>query len=589
MADFSSISFTNLKTEIENYLRAEYNKASMLFSVASPYGQILSIVENLHQLSILYLKNTINQFDLGLANNTNERVIKNTAILAGHIPFRSISASGTLRFVVKGGVDLDKELPSGAITLTNKLTLKNNTNSLFYSINLGKIKLDFNVRSTPSFFIPIIQGKWERQVFTGNGEPLQTLSIQDKGDKEIENFNVQVMVNGQFWTVKKHLYDLLPDEQACVVRTGFNSGVDIVFGNGGFGAIPTLTSQIEIIYLASDGASGNIYRRDINDWKVIDDVFDINGNSVDLEKIFDVEIYNDINFGADREDYRFTKSLLPIASNNFVLALPQQYAYELKKLGVFTYVNATEKNGTIFIFLVPDITLFKRDDEDYFSIPIRNTTAGSVTTTSAFELDSYERSKIVSYLKSSGVIQLTKKFIVKSPSLSFYAMNVWVISYSDATNESVKSQIVKAVSDYFLSFNRLDRIPKSDMIKLLSNIRDIQSVKVEFVCKKNEDYHTQGINSMKGLATFDASKFFKDPSSSQSSYDPNKTIGLDPQLGDILFEADEIPVMRGNWYDRNNNYYTDESPTKSSNLSSVNVFFKGQADVNVARSQKIIF
>jgi hypothetical protein len=136
MANFSSISFTNLKIEIENYLRAEYNKASILYSVSSPYGQILSIVENLHQLSILYLKNTINQFDLGIANNTNERVIKNTAILAGHIPFRSISASGTLRFVVKGGVDLDRELPSGAITLTNRLTLKNNTNSLFYSINL---------------------------------------------------------------------------------------------------------------------------------------------------------------------------------------------------------------------------------------------------------------------------------------------------------------------------------------------------------------------------------------------------------------------------------------------------------------------
>jgi len=578
MSIFSSIAFTNLKREVETYLKTEHNKASILYSPASPFGQILSVVENLHQLSILYLKNTIDQFDLGTANNNNEKVIKNTAVLAGHIPFRAISSSGTIRFVVKGGIDLEKELPSGTISFNNKTTIKNNTNSLFYSLNIGRIKLDFNVRTTRSFFIPIIQGKWEETSFTGTGEPLQTYVIEDKGNKEIENFNVEVQVNGETWEVKKHLYDLLPDEKACVVKTGFNSGVDIVFGNGGFGAQPPLTASIVVRYLSTDGSAGNIYRRTINDWKFIDDVFDANGNLVDVEKIFDIEIYNDINFGADGEDYRFTKSLLPIASNNFVLALPQQYAYELKRLGVFTYVNATEKNGTIFIYLVPDITIFKRDDENYFNIPIKNTTAGSVTTTSAFELDSYERSKIVSYLKSSGVIQLTKKFIVKSPTLSFYAMNVWVITYSDSTNDSVKSQIVNAVSDYFLNFNKMDRIAKSEMVVLLSGIRDIHSVKIEFVSKKNEDYHISGLNSLRGLGAFDASKFFKDPSVSDASYDPNKVIGIDPQLGDIIFEADELPVMRGNWYDRSGNYYSDDDPTNSSNMTSVNIFFKGQVD-----------
>lgn len=578
MPIFSAITFTSLKREIEDYLKSEHNKASILYSPASPFGQILSIVESLHQLSILYLKNTIDQFDLGTANNNNERVIKNTAILAGHNPFRAISSTGNLRFVVKGGIDLEKELPSGIISINNKTSIKNNTNSLFYSTNTGRIKLDFNVKTTKSFFIPIIQGKWEVVNFTGGGESLQTFVIQDKGDKEIENFNIEVQVNGETWTIKKHLYDLLPDENCCVVKTGFNSGVDIIFGNGGFGKPPALTSAISVKYLATDGSSGNIYRRTLNDWKFIDDVFDANGNTVDVDKIFDIEIYNDINFGADREDFRFTKSLLPIASNNFVLALPQQYAYELKRLGVFTYVNATEKNGTIFIYLVPDISIFKRDDENYFNIPIRNTTAGNITTTSAFELDSYERSKIVSYLKSGGLIQLTKKFIVKSPSLSFYSMNVWVITYSDATNDSVKSQIVNVVSDFFINFSKMDRIPKSEMVVLLSGIGDICSVKIEFVSKKNEDYHIQGLNSLRGLAQFDASKFFKSPSVSDSSYDSNKTIGIDPQLGDIVFEADEIPVMRGNWYDRNGNYYSDDNPTNSSNMTPVNVFFKGQVD-----------
>jgi hypothetical protein len=578
MAKFSSITFSRLKDEVERYLQNEYNKASMLFTVSSPYGQVLSVIENLHQLSILYLKNTINQFDLGDANSNNERVIKNAAILAGHIPTRSISATGTLKLVRKAGIDLDKELPSGTVVLTNRLTLKNKSNSLFYSTNIGKFKQELNVRSINQFFIPIIQGKWIMNTFTGTGASMQTYQVLDQGETQVENFNYEVYVNGKLWTTKKHVYDLLPDEEACVVRTGFNGGISVIFGNSGFGKVPEISSEIKVLFLNTDGAAGNIYRRDINDWKVVDDTVDINGNDIDLEKIFDFEIYNDINFGAEAESYLFTKSLLPIASNNFVLALPQQYAYELKKLGVFTHVNAEEKNGTIFIYLVPDITLFKRQDEDYFGIPIKNNTAGSVTTTSAFELDSYERSKIVSYLKSGGNIQLTKKFIVKSPKLSFYAMNIWIISYSDATDESVKSQIVSAISTYFLEFNKIDRIPKSDMIKLISNISDIQSVKIEFVCRKNEEYHSEGLKSLAGLASFDSSKFFKNPTTAESSYDPTKMIGLDPQLGDILFEADELPVMRGGWYDRSSNFYTDDSPSKTSNLSSVNVFIKGKVD-----------
>jgi hypothetical protein len=579
MTNFSSITFSSLKNEIETYLKQEHNKANVLFSPASPYGQILMVLENLHQLSILYLKNTINQFDISSVNANNERVIKNTAILAGHIPGRAISSTGTIKLVKKTSIDIEKELPSGIVTFDDKIALKNKTNGLFYSLNLGKIKLEYNIKSINIILLPIIQGEYRLKVFTGDGTIMQTYTMSELGEKDIENFNVSVLVNGIFWTVKKHIYDLLPDEEACVVRTGFNGGIDVIFGNGGFGKIPEIASNISIRYLATDGQLGNIYRRTFNDWTFVDDVYDVNGRTVDIEKIFDIEIYNDINFGANKEDYLFTKSLLPIASNNFVLALPQQYAYQLKRLGVFSYVNADEKNGTIFIYISPNINLFKRQDENYFDIPMQNTTDGTgQIKSSAFELDSYEKSKIVDYLKSGGNIQLTKKFIVKSPSLSLYTMNVWVINYSDSTQDSVKSQIVSAISDYFLTFNRIDRIPKSDIIRILSDIEDINSVKVEFTCKKNEDYHIEGIKSLTNRGSFEASKFFSNPSNSQDSYDPNKILGLDPQLGDIIFDANEMPVIRGGWYDRNGSFITDENPLTSSNLTGLNIFFKGTVD-----------
>ena len=42
---FSSISFSGIKAEIERFLQSEHNKAGILFSPASPYGQILSVLK----------------------------------------------------------------------------------------------------------------------------------------------------------------------------------------------------------------------------------------------------------------------------------------------------------------------------------------------------------------------------------------------------------------------------------------------------------------------------------------------------------------------------------------------------------------
>jgi len=571
----TSITFTGVKAEIERYLRTEHNKAGALFSNASPYGQILSVVESLHQLSMLYIKNAITQFDLGEANNFNSRVIKNTALLAGHIPGRAISATGAIRLTVKPEIDLEKEVVNAQITFTNRMTMKNSTNSLFYSLNLGSARRTEKLKRGKSFTLPIIQGKWTTTSFTGDGRPMQTINITEIGDQEIENFNVEVVVAGRVYTIKSHLYDLLPDEYACVVRTGFNDGIDVVFGNGGFGKIPDLASPINISYLKSDGSNGNIYRRTINDFKMIDELIDADGNTINIEKVFDVEIHTDINFGSDGETIEFTRGVLPISSNNFVLALPQQFAYHLKRLGVFTHVNAEEKNGTIYIYLTPNIKLFKRQDEDYFSIPIR-------TESTPFDLDTYEKSKIVKYLKSGGNIMLTSKFIVESPKLSFYSMNIFVMRYSDATQDSVNAQIYTRISNFFLDLKRIDRIPKSDIVRLLSGIRDVHSVDVNFICRNNEEYHKDGALSVEySTLTFNSSQYTNISSGEPSVYNSTKVIGLDPVLGDIIFKANELPVIRGGWRDRNGVYYSDDSPSsgEGTSLKSVNVITKGVIDV----------
>ena len=559
---FIEIRFSDIKREIENFLKTEYSKASILFTTASPYGQILGVIENLHQLSFLYLKSALNGLDISQPNNTNERIIKNAAIFAGHIPGRAISASGTLKFSLKTNIELEKDIPGGKITFNNKLNIKNKTNSLDYSFKIGTEKVTHRINPNYQFFVPIIQGKWISKTFTGLGQALQTISANENGQKDVENFNIEVSVNGDMWTIKKHIYEMIPDEQAVVVRTGFDGGIDIIFGNGGFGAIPPLGAPIQVSYLSTEGSLGNIFRRTKNDWSFIGSVLDGNGQTMDMDKVFNIDIYNDITFGADGETLEFTRSILPIASNNFVLALPQQYAYEIKKLGVFSHVNAYEKSGTIFIAVVPNINLFKNQNSDYFTID-----------KSAFTLDTYEKSKVDNYLRTSGVIQLTRKYKIVNPKLSYYTMNIFVIPYADASDDSVNSQILDKISNYFLSLSRVDRIPKLDIIRELSTITDIHSVDIQFISKKNEDYHKSMIQEMQNQLN----KYAETGVARQlPNYDATLTLGLDSLLGDILFEPEEMPIIRGGWTNRDDVYYS--SDIESNGLKSVNIVKKGTID-----------
>lgn len=560
--NFISIRFSDIKGQIEDFLKSEYSKASILFSSASPYGQILGVIENLHQLSFLYLKNSINIHDISLPNSTNKRIIRNAAITAGHIPGRAISASGTLKFSLKTNLDLEKDVPGGKITFSNRINIKNKTNSLDYSFNIGTEKVTHKITPNYIFFVPIIQGKWVTKTFTGQGTSMQTFSSNENGQKDVDNFNVEVLVNGELWSIKKHIYEMIPNEPAVVVRTGYDGGVDIIFGNGGFGAMPPIGSTIDVSYLKTDGSLGNIFRRTSNDWSFVDSIVDGNGMSIDTDKIFNIEIYNDITFGADGETLEFTKSILPISSNNFVLALPQQYAYQIKKLGVFSHVNAYEKSGTIFIAVVPNINLFKNQNSDYFTID-----------KSAFTLDTYEKSKVDNYLRTSGVIQLTRKYKIVNPTLSYYAMNVFVIPYSDASDDSVNSQILEKISNYFLSLSRVDRIPKLDIIRELSSISDIHSVDIQFVSKKNEDYHKEMQLAMQNQLT----KYADTGTARQlPNYDPTLTLGMDPILGDILFEPEEMPIIRGGWKNRDDAYYSAD--IESNGLKSVNIIKNGTVD-----------
>ena len=541
----TEITFEKLGNEINYFLQKMYNKASETFSPSSPMGHILIVVNRLFQLSILYLKRSVNQFDLSSNNTDNYAQIRSAAIVAGHNPSRAVSASGLLRCQIKVSSNIGSDIGNGQIKIFNKTTIKNNTNGLLYHIDLGGMDEQvINTQNSQSFYLNIVQGEWvSNSAFTGTGEKNQSFEL-DATDKNIENHLVKVSVNGEYYEIKNHIHEMLPDEKAVVIRTSFSGGISIIFGNSNFGKVPDIGSVISVEYVKTDGILGNIYRKTTNDWKFIDDVVTTDGSTINFEKYFNIFIERDINFGADAESIELMRSLIPLNMNNYVLALPTQYAYAIKKLGVFSHVNAYKENETIKIVATPNIRIFKNRNSDYFSVD-----------KSAFLLDSYEIDKLDMYLKKGGYIRLTQRYQITTPKLSYYIMNIYLRLYDDAIEENVNSQILDKISEYFLDLTRLDRVPRKDMINILSEIVGIDSIDVKFVSKQNEDYH---INKPSG-------------------YSNKQVIGLDPVLGDIVFVKNEYPIIRGGWSDRNGIYYNE---TPLDGFSSVNIKVLGRTPRN---------
>lgn len=553
--NFLEITYSQLKNSVETFLRKEYDKVGEVYSsVASPYGQVLHIVYSLFELSILYLKRAIGQFDI--RDEQNPQVTDFTALIAGHNKTRATSASGTLQLKLKNQTNVADDIAQAKITISNRLTVKNETNGLDYTVDLGgSDRVTYDLTRTKDIYVNIIQGRWVTSTLTGNGEKSQTYRINTENNKSVEQFNYQLKVNGQIWEPKKHLWDILENEEAYVVTTDLNGGAIIIFGNENFGKVPQLGDRIDFSYIESDGSAGNIFRRTINDWSWDNTIFDGNGETINVNNFFDTFIMTDINFGSDGESSNYTRTLLPLSTNNYVLALPRHYAYYIKRLGVFSHVNAyLDENDVIRVVATPNIKLFKEKNIDYFNLDDET-----------FILDDYEKNKIDQYLKAQGTIRLTQRYEITAPTLKYYVVNIYVRPFEGSVETSISDQIYDIVSDFFLSFNRVDRISKKDLLVKISEISEIDSVDLNFKSKENEDYHRTMIEKIRRT----------NPSSTNTkiNYDRNKALGLDPKLGDIVFKENEFPVLKGGWIDRNRVFY---NRSLNSGFGPINIYFKGK-------------
>ena len=576
----------DLKSQVENYLIKEYAKKDQNFSETSPYGQILQVLQELNKLQYFYLEDALNERNTETA--FKQKSIRGLARLTGHNPYRAISSKGELSFKIKPGVA--NSISSTNITIPNFTKLSCQNNSLTYLVKLNSDETLIPKNSQEFIYFNIIQGELGEETFQSDGTPLQSFTV-DNRTQAIENDNVTIFVNSEEYKRAESLYEMNKGDKSVIIKTGINGQVDIYFGNEDYGTIPDLGQVIKVQFIKTAGSAGNL---GISENQIIfkfeDEAAQSNGQVLDLNEIFDIRITKKITLGSDGEPTDLTKHLLNKNSRALVLANPDNYIHFLRRYNQFSYIYAFNSFGDeylnddniVYVFLMPDITKKVSSNSDYFSTNIEN-----------FYIDIDTKNAIYKAINLSGSQFISAEMQIIDPIIKRYAINVYLRVFDDITSEqTIQAEIVNKIGEYFLSLERRDKIPKSDIVRIIEEIDGVDSVSINFVSAENEEairtgyYYKNIVYNNKSTADLLLEQLRNNTQSTlnintstdvttkskivlQPGIDPK--LGLD-QFGDIIIGNKELPIIRGGFFDRNGIEYKDGIDLL--NLSAVNVIFK---------------
>lgn len=558
------------------WLQKVYDQSKLVFTPASPFGQILSVLSNITELIIYYIESAITELNISKARSADS--IYGLAQLTGHTAFRGSSARGMLSIRLNNECD-DVEGDYVEIKNRTKLYIENNGLPYFLNLENDYIRLSKSERIFQN--VEIIQGEIETQTFTSTGGSLMSFSVVTKSftDNEL----IKVFVNGEEWKKEESIYDMNPDAESFVAKTSINGGINIFFGNGEFGKIPAEGAEVIVEYVKCDGYNGNLNGNVLN-ITFSDSGVDYQGNEIDLTEVLSINVIHAPTFGSNAENREFTKLMAPHASKSFVLANPDNYIHYLSKYDMFSFIDAyntkedeyLEDDNVIYLTLVPNVNKKITDTKDYFNL-----------TEDDFSLSENEKEGVIDLINRSGRQLMTSEVVINENVIKKYVLNIAVRYFENYTKEDISSAIRSKLNTYFLNIQRRDRIPKSDIVAIVENIDGVDSVNVFFVSEENEKAIREG--------HYYVPVYENDPYTGISKWLYNKEVLLQPgedphigldEFGDIKLKRTEIGIIKGGWGDRTYNsetkggIYYEEYPTQTG-LGNLNILFLDTVDNNL--------
>jgi hypothetical protein len=565
---------TDLLEETITFLQDRFKQTKTIFTAASPFGQLLIVIENLSQLIFYYIEDAITELNIYEASRASS--IYSLASITGHNPSRAMAAVAQITIKRRLGI----AAPANQVILNDlfKITCENNGLTYVMELPQDEVRLNLTGQDSDKIFI-LKQGNIESQTFTGKGVPLESYQLGFPNNYYIDQFRVNVYVNGELWTKYDSILDIPRNAKGYVLKTGITNGLDLYFGNGSFGMMPPTGSEIIVEYLVSEGSGGNIRVDDPRQiqFTFAETGFSPIGEEINLNEFFDIYTISPPGFGVDPEEVELTRLIAPKMSRNFALVNTDNYEVLLNKMQMFStirvflddpYNNVSAEvrqkikdfrvtygvdpilpdTRVISLFLIPDVSKMFKSGEDYFSLP-----------TTKFSLTEFQKSELLKYIERSGTKMISSEVRILEPVITRYVLNISVIAFDDVSTETIKNDITSQVGNYFIKLSRNDRIPKSELIKIVESVNGVDSVSISILSERNE------------LA------FAADP-----ARDPSDRIGLDG-FNDIIIGQAEFPVIRGGWTDREGNVY--QTGLVDDSLCSLNIEIK---PVRVSRKRKTL-
>lgn len=617
------IKFSELYQDALAYIKATYAAVGQQFNTASPFGQLLQVVLHLGRMIFYYIEDSITGLNIRTAYRPDQ--VKGLAMLAGHDTSRPISARGACQiYYVDTG---NYQLNGLTCYIPNKTKIISKRNGLTYTVLFGANNGKITMNAGNYLEANLIQGQIKLQQATGTGEPLQSYNFAERNYQEVDQYYINVYVNGEPWEIYKSILDLGFNQKGCIVRTGINAGLDVFFGNGAMGAIPPKGSIIIIEYVVTDGENSNLFKDEINigdNWEWDGEGMLPSGDQVKLNKNFKIRLTTDIIFGTYGEDLALTQLIAPHVSRSYVLASETNYNYFFKRMNMFSDIEifrgSYTVNGASVMELAKDKALedynasreaynnaievygdgsdqvaishkemekkyqiyeyasTKLSDNTYrdntiyiFLVPdIKKRMAASsnyfACDESLFVLSDDEQENIINLINSSGQRIITVENRIIQPKIVRFALNVQVKIWENYEEQDIYAEAIEKLSNYFVNRDRKDMIPISDIISIFENdVQGIDSVKAQFVADVNNT-NIYGNN-------FDGIDEYGDIILTRTIKNSN---------GQIMNVKDILPLIRGGFVDKNGTEYSSiQSPNY---LSAFNIKFEEKKSTNLQKT-----
>jgi predicted phage baseplate assembly protein len=351
-----------------------------------------------------------------------------------------VAASTSLRFSLAAPLDADLVIPEGTACRARlddgDVEFETAADAIIPS---GRLSVDVGAR----------QGRRKSETFTSTGEPRQTIQLAGTA---VAQGTISVRIQDQEWTEVLHFQESEAESLHFQTDTDARDKTRIVFGDGLRGTVPEAGVEIEVAYLETLGASGNIGPNLVTE--LLTPVY-LDGQQVALSVVNPTPSTG----GADRETLEHARKQAPAEVRSLWKAVTKE-DYKALAEGFPGVAKAqildTGDCGNI----------------RYYQVNMAVAPDGGGPPSALLKQD------LSQYLESRKVI--TVEINLFEPVYRPVTIDAEIFAYAGEDLDLVRSRVEQALEDFF-AFDRMDfgaAVHFSDLVALIDGVRGVSYVRM---------------------------------------------------------------------------------------------------------------